>query len=236
MSDTLPIATASTPPRGSATGEDTTLTVEEMRALGELEAKATPRPWKFARRWGWIESAGQILLRFFNRIDDEYPNAKADGAFIVALRNAAPALIGEASAASSLRAEVARLTEERGPSFALVNAALSEQEGANATLRRELAEARAEVARLTAEARAWETEAVESRAVLEHHRRERDEARGAADRMRADANWRAEAILRIQRLRLPAYWQQEVTFAIDAARGASRSAGAGTTTQETDHG
>jgi hypothetical protein len=125
-----PEPSTATPPRGSATGEDTTLPVEEIRALGELEANATPGPWAWAQTaekgYGANIGAGccaeddadcrtPLAGDLSGREDDWYVDqpiaelwhqaAAPDAAFIVALRNAAPALIGEASAASSLRAE-----------------------------------------------------------------------------------------------------------------------------------
>jgi hypothetical protein len=180
MTTPLPTAADSTPPRGSATGEDTTLTVE--------------RPWWATLRAKLAKSSWQ-----------------PDRAHVESLVNA----LDEAeSAASSLRAEVARLTGElaevkddaqRGWSASFDNAHL-------------LTDATREVARLTEERDAavrWigvvrdelvnagfpsgdRTVALASiRALL----RERDEARGAADRMRGELE-AAEQHVRILRCQL----------------------------------
>jgi hypothetical protein len=128
-------------------------------------------------------------------------------------------------------AELARLRSENAAYYAKSFA----DAGAIADLTAEVSRLSGEVERLTGELAATDEMLGDAVKLCLSAKRERDEARGAADRMRADADrldWIEARGVESIYLRGGSQFNpasQSLRSAIDAARGASRSAGAGTT-------
>lgn len=94
------------------------MTDDELQQLEALEAKATAGPWEYdtddgeidhvdGGAIGWIQDHGNVRTE----LKMGEPRRNADGHLVVALRNAAPALLQSAREANELRAQVRTLRE-----------------------------------------------------------------------------------------------------------------------------
>lgn len=67
--------------------------------LAAKVAAMTPRPWIDAAARGFIDTADAHLLQTWNKMEEDFPNAAANRAGIVALANVADELLDVARAA-----------------------------------------------------------------------------------------------------------------------------------------
>jgi hypothetical protein len=146
---TSPSSRSPSPSGAGADGPtmETALTVEKLRALGELEANATPGPWEAGRAdmqsYDGVTGepftniyadnpdgrlhVGERLPFVVGRVFDESGRNKADAAFVVALRNATPALLSALAALQESERFWLVVANEQGDNLRQRDALLAEQ-------------------------------------------------------------------------------------------------------------
>lgn len=81
------------PAQGDAWGDLASLR-SVLTPLRELAAKATPGPWVDEAEYGWVRASGiGPLVQTWGKSEEDFVNAPANRALIVALVNALPALL-----------------------------------------------------------------------------------------------------------------------------------------------
>ena len=73
----------------------TKFTPDEIVRLRELAANATPRPWKYDLIGEFVQGDGHHLAQTWNKYEEDFDNAQANGTYIVAAANAMPAALDE---------------------------------------------------------------------------------------------------------------------------------------------
>lgn len=71
------------------------ITPDEIARLRELEKKATPGPWKYDHKGGFISIGGKFTAQTWNKGEEDFDNAHANGFYASAAANALPDLLDE---------------------------------------------------------------------------------------------------------------------------------------------